>query len=124
MKTLTLSIACALSALVCASAFGAVTVEPGKEGAAPATPKSDLPSGSRLDRKPMGTAVGSAGNITPIGKAVLGSNMKCWQDGKLIIDQPVKVLPSEAKNGTTLVNADTGTPMHTFDFRNALCVVK
>ncbi len=123
MTTLTLRIASALSAFVCASAFAAVSVEPGSEPA-PATPKSDLPSGSRLDRKPMGTAVGSAGNVTPIGKAHLGSNMKCWQDGKLIIDQPVKVLPSEAKNGTTLVNADTGTPMHTFDFRNALCVVK
>ncbi len=79
----------------------------------------------RIERRPLGTAIGGATSATPItrqGDQPL--SMKCWQEGKLIIDQPVKAPPSDTQKGATMTNAMTGSTVYAFDFKNAMCVIK
>jgi hypothetical protein len=115
-------------------AYAAVTVEETKPSNKP--PLAQAPGQSRSidpstvemprnEKRPLGTAIGGTNSATPItrhGEAPL--SMKCWQDGKLIIDQPVKSLPADAQKGSTMTNANTGNQVYAFDFKNAMCIVK
>jgi hypothetical protein len=98
------------------------------QGPTPGASKSIDPSSAEApdnQRRPVGTAISGINNSTPISKqGTQGLSMKCWQDGKLIIDQPVKALPSDAKKGHAMTSSTTGTDVYAFDFRNAMCIVK
>ena len=83
---------------------------------------AEMPRG---EKRPLGTAIGGANSTTPItrqGDTAL--SMKCWQEGKLIIDQPVKSPPADAQKGSTMTNPTTGSVVYAFDFKNAMCLVK
>jgi hypothetical protein len=124
-----------VTALIAAStAFGSVTIEEQKQNNRPPLAQAQGQSRSidpstvempRNDKRPLGTAIGGTNSVTPIsrhGDAPL--SMKCWQEGKLIIDQPVKSLPADAQKGSTMTNASTGNAVYAFDFKNAMCIVK
>jgi hypothetical protein len=79
----------------------------------------------RNDKRPLGTAITGTNSATPIARHGDGPlSMKCWQDGKLIIDQPVKSLPPDAQRRSTMINAHSGTDVYAFDFKNAMCIIK
>jgi hypothetical protein len=134
MKNRILSLAVLVVLLSPMWVSAAVTVEESKPSNKPALAQPpgqsrsidpstvDLP---RNEKRPLGTAIGGTNSTTPIsrqGDAPL--SMKCWQDGKLIIDQPVKSLPADAQKGSTMTNAASGKDVYAFDFKNAMCIVK
>jgi hypothetical protein len=50
--------------------------------------------------------------------------MRCWQDGRLILEQSVKALPADATSRRSLRDARTGSDIVAFDFRNAFCLIR
>jgi len=52
------------------------------------------------------------------------SQMKCWQNGRLIFDKRVKVLPVDVGAVNRVKDAETGADILTFDLKNAMCVVQ
>jgi hypothetical protein len=49
--------------------------------------------------------------------------LRCWQDGRLVVDQAVRALPKTTANVFTIQDRDTGNDIYTFDLKNALCIV-
>lgn len=82
--------------------------------------------------KSIGTAVSDVGNVTPISNPANASQMmRCWQQGILIMEQPVVVPPAVAVGPPTeekvrrlFHNPDTSAEMLSFDFKNAFCFIK
>lgn len=134
MKSLLLRSSLVPALLLSSTVFAAVSVEAPSPNdrppvaQMPGQPRTVNPSTAevpRNEKRPLGTAIGGANSVTPItrqGDAPL--SMKCWQDGKLIIDQPVKSLPADAQKGVTMTNATNGKEMYAFDFKNAMCIIK
>ncbi len=49
--------------------------------------------------------------------------LRCWQEGRLILQRNVSRLPDAASNALQ-VDDDQATAMHLFDLKNALCTVQ
>jgi hypothetical protein len=132
---LPITIVVAIIGLACAQVRATVTIDESQPTVMKAqtaqvggSTKSIDPSTAETpsnERRPVGTAISGVNNATPISKqGTQALSMKCWQDGKLIIDQPVKALPADAQKNSTMTNAATGTSVYAFDFKNAMCIVK
>lgn len=82
--------------------------------------------------KSIGTAVSDVGNVTPILDSAQASQMiRCWQNGILIMEQPVVGpsavavgSPAEEKILRLFHNPGTSAVMQSFDFKNAFCFIK
>lgn len=121
MQTLTstifksVALICFLSTLSGMAVAGAMFIDP-------------LESKTQILKKhsePMGTAVGGAGNVTPITKDPNSSKkIYCWQNGELIIEQAV-IAPTDLSTDTrTLQSSSRGPEIQALDFRNAFCIIK
>lgn len=53
-----------------------------------------------------------------------GMRMKCWQNGRLLIDKAVQIIPTEAESSRRLIDAETGSEIITFDLKNAMCMIE
>lgn len=55
-----------------------------------------------------------------------GLRLRCWQFGRLIIDEPITELPADPGAGLPRVRAQGpgGSPVVVYDTRNATCVVR
>jgi hypothetical protein len=75
--------------------------------------------------EPMGTAVGGAGNVTPIVKEPkLIQKITCWQNGELILEHAV-IAPKDKVTDMRLLPSHASSPeMLAMDFKNAFCFIK
>lgn len=81
-----------------------IAVDPAQVGAIPKPKPHPMVSG----------ATAHAGN---------SPTLRCWQDGRLVVDQAVRALPKTTSNVFTIQDKDTGNDIYTFDLKNALCIV-
>ena len=73
----------------------------------------------------MGTAVGGAGNVTPLtGDSKYPQKLSCWQNGELILDLPVIAPRNKVTDLRLLHSAKHGGDMVALDFKNAFCFIK
>jgi hypothetical protein len=49
--------------------------------------------------------------------------LRCWQEGRLILQRNVSRLPDAASNAVQ-IDDDQATAMHLFDLKNAMCTVQ
>ena len=75
--------------------------------------------------EPMGTAVGGTGNVTPHSAgSKLPQKISCWQNGELILEQPVIAPKDKVTDIRLLHSPKNGIDMLAFDFKNAFCFIK
>lgn len=75
------------------------------------------------------SAVAVGGVLRPDTQGRSGNNtggmrMKCWQNGRLLIDKAVQIIPTEAESSRRLIDAETGFEIITFDLKNAMCMIE
>lgn len=73
--------------------------------------------GAVFKPKPLPVIVGTTVH------SVNSPTLRCWQEGRLVVDQAVKALPKTTSNVFTIQDRDTGHDIYTFDLKNALCIV-
>lgn len=97
------------------STAGALFVDPLEKNTPAPTKRSE----------PMGTAVGGAGNVTPLsGDAKQTQKLSCWQNGDLIFELPVIAPKDKVTDIRLLRSTKSGIDMLALDFKNAFCFIK
>jgi hypothetical protein len=101
--TLLNALSCALLTLVCT-------------GAASAPPKASRATDQRVEQNDGQTEHTAAAPPT--------YTLRCWQYGRLILEETSLETAGEVQPAAPLRQAGSGTPVYLFDTRNATCLLK
>lgn len=101
---------------------GVVTVQTSPNMKAPSTRNIDTAGDATTTSRAAAVPSVTVGGIA---RSADGKHLKCWQHGRLLVDQRVTVMPAEAPVGRSRVlDAESGAELVTFDLKNALCIVE
>ena len=62
--------------------------------------------------------------IAALSRPTKGSTLKCWQEGRLIVETNVQELPRRVSAVQAMRDATTGSEIYAFDLQRAFCLVQ
>lgn len=62
--------------------------------------------------------------LTGVRADAVGPVLKCWQDGRLIVETRIQELPSHAASVHTMRDASSGAAIYAFDLQRAFCLAQ
>lgn len=62
--------------------------------------------------------------VAGVQPAAVGPVLKCWQEGRLIVETRIQELPPHAASVQTMRDAISGSAIYAFDLQRAFCVAQ